>query len=55
MTVQELIEHGIAKDIKIILAADWFCKYLSGNNMPRIKLIRGKMFPDNYLLPMAAY
>ena len=22
------------------------CKYLSGNNLPRISLIRGKLFPD---------
>ena len=25
------------------------CKYVSGNNLPRIKLIRGKLFPDWYL------
>ena len=31
------------------------CKYLSGNKLPRIKLIRGKLFPDRYLLPMTAY
>ena len=31
------------------------CKYLSGNNLPRIKLIRGKLSPDRYLLPMTAY
>ena len=31
------------------------CKYLSGNHLPRIKLIRGKLFPDRYLLPMSAY
>ena len=31
------------------------CKYLSGNNLPRIKLIHGKLFPDRYLLPMTAY
>ena len=31
------------------------CKYLSGNNLPRIKLIRVKLFPDRYLLPMTAY
>ena len=24
--------------------------YLSGNNLPRISLIRGKLFPDRYLL-----
>ena len=30
------------------------CKYLSGNNMPRIKLIRGKFLRDRYLLPMTA-
>ena len=24
------------------------CKYLFGNNLPRIKLIRGKLFPDRY-------
>ena len=28
------------------------CKYLSGNKLPRIKLIRGKLLPDMYLLPM---
>ena len=27
---------------------------LSGNNLPRIKLIRGKLFLDRYLLPMTA-
>ena len=33
------------------------CKHLSGNNLPRIKLIRGKLFSDRYmyLLPMIAY
>ena len=31
------------------------CKYLSGNNLPQIKLICGKLFPDRYLLPMTAY
>ena len=31
------------------------CKFLSGNNLPRIKLIRGKLSPDRYLLPMIAY
>ena len=31
------------------------CKYLSGNNLPRIKMIRDKLFPDRYLLPMTAY
>ena len=31
------------------------CKYLSGNNLPRILLIRGRLFPDRYLLPMIAY
>ena len=30
------------------------CKYLSWNNLPRISLIRGKLFPDRYLLPMTA-
>ena len=30
-------------------------KYLPGNNLPRIKIIRGKLFPDRYLLPMTAY
>ena len=25
-------------------------RYLSGNNLPRISLIRGKLFPDRYLL-----
>ena len=29
------------------------CKYLSGNTLPRITLIRGKLFPDRYLLPSA--
>ena len=29
--------------------------YLSGNNLPWIKLICGKLFPDRYLLPMTAY
>ena len=28
------------------------CKNLSGNNLPRIKLIRAKLFPDRYLLPI---
>ena len=32
-----------------------WCKYLSGNNLPRIKLIRGKLFSDTYLLPKTAY
>ena len=31
------------------------CTDLSGNNLPRIKLIRGKLFPDRYSLPMTAY
>ena len=31
------------------------CKYLSGNNLPRIELIRGKLFPGRYLLPMTPY
>ena len=31
------------------------CKYLSGNNLQRIKLIRYKLFRDRYLLPMTAY
>ena len=31
------------------------CKYLSGNNLPWIKLIRGKLFPAMYLLPMTTY
>ena len=31
------------------------CKYLSGNNLLTIKLIRGKLFPDSYLLLMTAY
>ena len=30
-------------------------KYLSGNNLPQIRLICGKLFPDRYLLPMTAY
>ena len=29
--------------------------YMSGNNLPRIKLIRGKLLPDKYLLPMTDY
>ena len=29
------------------------CKYLSGNTLPRITLIRGKLSPDRYLLPSA--
>ena len=29
-------------------------KYLSGNNLPRINLIRAKLFPDRYLHPFAA-
>ena len=29
-------------------------KYLSGNNLPRIKLIRGKLFSDRYLHPIPA-
>ena len=28
------------------------CKYLSGNNLPRINLIRGKLFLDRYLLSL---
>ena len=32
-----------------------WCKYLSGNNLPRIKPIRGKLLPDRNLLPMIAY
>ena len=31
------------------------CKYLSWNNFPRIKLIRGKMFQDRYLLLVTTY
>ena len=31
------------------------CKYLSGNNLPRFSLIRGKLFPDRYLLLITAY
>ena len=31
------------------------CKYLSGNNLARIKLIRAKFFPDRYLLPITAH
>ena len=27
------------------------CKYLSGKNLPRIKLIRGKLCPDRYFTP----
>ena len=30
-------------------------KHLSGNNLPRISLIRGKLFPDGYLHPIPAY
>ena len=30
-------------------------KYLSRNRLPRISLIRGKLFLDMYLLPMTAY
>ena len=26
-----------------------WCKYLSGNTLPRFKVIRGKLFPDRYL------
>ena len=29
------------------------CNYLSGYTLPRFTLIRGKLFPDRYLLPMA--
>ena len=29
-------------------------KYLSVNNLLRIKMIRCKLFPDRYLLPMTA-
>ena len=29
-------------------------KYLSGNNLPRISLIRGKLCPDRYLHPIPA-
>ena len=32
----------------------WEVKYLSGNNLPRINLIRGKLFPDRYLHPIPA-
>ena len=31
------------------------CKYLSGNNLPRIKMIRGKLFPDSYFTPCDYY
>ena len=31
------------------------CKYVSGNNLSRIKLIRGKLFPDTYLLHFTTY
>ena len=31
------------------------CKYLSENNLPRIKLLRGKLFSDRYLLAMTSY
>ena len=31
------------------------CKYLSGNTLARITLIRGKLFPDRYLLLMTVY
>ena len=31
------------------------CKNLYGNNLPRISLIRGKLFPDRYLLPENLY
>ena len=31
------------------------CKHPSRNNLPRIKLIRDKLFPDRYQLPMTAY
>ena len=30
-------------------------KYLSGDNLPGIKLIHGKLFPDRYLFPMITY
>ena len=31
------------------------CEYLSRNNLPRIILIRGRLFQDRFLLPMSAY
>ena len=30
-------------------------KYLSGNNLPQIKRIRGKLFPDRYLPPFDCF
>ena len=30
-------------------------KYLSGNNLPRINLIRGKLFPDRYNTPIPSH
>ena len=30
-------------------------KYLSGNNLPRISVIRGKVFPDKYFDVIAAF
>ena len=38
-----------------INAVEIGCKYLSGNNLPRIKVIRGKLFPGRYVLSMTAY
>ena len=31
------------------------CKYLSWNNLTWLRLIRGKLFPDRYLLPIVVY
>ena len=33
---------------------DFVCKDLSGNNLPRTSLIRGKLFPDRYLHSVSA-
>ena len=51
------LPHRLPRDNKRIWnqQAGIGSKYLSGNNLPWIKLIRGKMFPDRNLLHMTAY
>ena len=41
----------IFKHFRVVMGS----KYLSGNNLPRISLIRGKLFLDRYLHPLPAY
>ena len=42
--------HDLLNDLRTILRH--MSKYLSGNNLPRIILIRDKLFPDRYLYPI---